>query len=120
MHLTPRPSHKPPKSWEVRCIAEMGNFKWLQWICTVLKNRNNSSDYWDYSSVGADQCRSLVLFLIFSNPADLRSYLRSKRHASMQYEVQSLYIFHAPLSKSFLSKVRSKLNVYLTVGGSFP
>ena len=38
------------------------------------------------------QCRSLVPFLNFSFPADLRTYMRSKRHASMQYKVQDLHI----------------------------
>ena len=51
---------------------------------------------------GVERC-SLVSFLIFSIPADLRSYLRSNQLASMQYKAQGLHIFRIRISKSFLS-----------------
>ena len=49
------------------------------------------------------QCRSRAPFLIFSIPADLRSYLRSKRFASMKYKAQTLHTFSVWLFKPFLS-----------------
>ena len=46
---------------------------------------------------------SLAQFLIFLIPADLRSFLRSKQLASMQYKAQGLHTFHIRLSTPFLS-----------------
>ena len=40
---------------------------------------------------------------VFSIPADLGSYLRSKRLTSMQYKAQGLRTYHMRLSKPFLS-----------------
>ena len=51
---------------------------------------------------GVQRC-SLAPFLIFSIPADLRSYLRSNQLASMQYKAQGLHTFRIRLSKPFLS-----------------
>ena len=53
------------------------------------------------------QRRSLVPFLIFSIPVDLRSYLWIKWRPSMQYNVQGVYIFRMRLSKPFLSSILS-------------
>ena len=50
---------------------------------------------------GVQRCR-LAPFLIFLIPADLRSYLRSKQLASMQYKAQGLHTFRTRLSKPFL------------------
>ena len=50
----------------------------------------------------AQRC-SLAPVLIFSIPADLRSYLQSKRLAIMQHKAQCLlHTFHIELYKLFL------------------
>ena len=55
--------------------------------------------------LGIQRC-SLAPFLIFLIPADLRSYLRSKQLASMQYKVQGLRTYRIQLSKTVLIGTR--------------